>query len=361
MLPKIYKVSEKDENKKIPEEKTILSLGEFGLIKHLTDGFVNNNGSTIKGVGDDAAVIDCGKNLSLVTTDLLVEGVHFNLVYTPMKHLGYKAIVVNISDIAAMNGIPEQVTVSLALSSKISLEQLEDFYLGVKLACERYNVDLIGGDTTTSLVGMTISVTAIGRIDKGNEVYRSGAKNTDVICVSGDLGGAYLGLQLLERERKVFEIDPFSQPQLIGYDYILERQLKPEARLDIIKELAELGVKPSAMMDISDGLSSELLHICESSTVGCRIYEDRLPVNIVSKRMCEEINIDPTVAALNGGEDYELVFTLSLSDYDKIKEMKDVQVIGYITPKEEGAFMFARNNTEVKLIAQGWDPISKLS
>lgn len=359
MLPKSHKVSIKDENKEMPEGKTILSLGEFGLIKHLTTGFENKNASTIKGVGDDAAVIKCGKKLSLITTDLLVEGIHFNLVYTPMKHLGYKSIVVNLSDIAAMNGTPEQVTVSLALSSKISLEQLEDFYQGVKLACERYHVDLIGGDTTTSLTGVTISVTAIGSVDKGKEVYRTGAQSTDVICVSGDLGGAYLGLQLLERERKVFEIDPYSQPQLIGYDYILERQLKPEARLDIIKALAESGVKPSAMIDISDGLSSELLHICESSNVGCRIYEDRLPVNLVSKKMCEEINMDPSLAALNGGEDYELLFTISLADYELIKEIKDIQVIGYITPKEEGAFMFARNNAEVKLIAQGWNPISK--
>lgn len=346
---------ESDKNLHEENEETISSLGEFGLIDHLTKGFKNFNKTTIKGVGDDAAVLKSGSIYSLISTDLLLEGIHFNLMYVPLKHLGYKSVVVNISDIAAMNGVAEQITVSIAISKKMSLKAIEEFYAGVKLACEKYKLDLIGGDTSTSVTGFAISVTAIGSVSKKCVTYRSGAKSTDIICVSGDLGAAYLGLQILERERKVFEVDPYSQPKLAGYDYILERQLKPEARFDIIEELRKKEIIPTSMIDISDGLSSEMLHLCKNSKTGCRIYEDRIPVNVLSQKVCEEFNLDPSLPALNGGEDYELLFTVDIKDHEKLKEIQDIHIIGYMCPDDEGSFLIARNGVEVPLEAQGWN------
>jgi len=301
----------------IPTSKCVTpisELGEFGLIAHLTDSVKIKNSSTLKGIGDDAAVLDYnGKNI-LVTTDLLVEGIHFNLIYTPLKHLGYKSVVVNLSDICAMNGIPRQITVSIAISSKFSVEALEELYKGITLACEHYGVDLVGGDTSSSLTGLLISVTAVGEVQQNDIVYRNGAKENDLICVSGDLGGAYMGLQLLEREKKNFSETSQIQPDLARYDYILERQLKPEARTDIIQKLKKTGIKPTSMIDISDGLSSELLHICKNSKTGCRIYSQKIPIDIATCNMANEFNISPETAALNGGEDYELLFTVSLND-----------------------------------------------
>jgi thiamine-monophosphate kinase len=348
-------MSESDKNLSEESEKTISTLGEFGLIDHLTKGFKLFKKTTIKGVGDDAAVLKSGSMYSLISTDLLLEGIHFNLMYVPLKHLGYKSVIVNISDIAAMNGVAEQITVSVAISNKISLKAIEEFYEGVNLACEKYKLDLIGGDTSTSVTGFSISVTAIGRVGKENISYRSGAKSTDILCVSGDLGAAYLGLQILERERKVFEVDPYSQPKLAGYDYVLERQLKPEARFDIIEELKKKGIIPTSMIDVSDGLSSEALHLCKNSKTGCRIYEDRIPVNVVSQRICEELNLDPSLPALNGGEDYELLFTVDIKDHEKLIEIEDIHVIGYMCSEDEGNFLIARNGVEVPLEAQGWN------
>ncbi|HRW20358.1 MAG TPA: thiamine-phosphate kinase [Bacteroidales bacterium] len=348
-------MAESDSKSQEKKEQTIASLGEFGLIDHLTKGFAINNKSTIKAIGDDAAVLKSGNMLSLISTDLLLEGIHFNLMYVPLKHLGYKSVIVNISDIAAMNGVAEQITVSVAISNKISLKAIEEFYEGVLLACKKYNVDLVGGDTSTSLTGFAVSITAIGRINRDKVVYRSGAKNKDLLCVSGDLGAAYLGLQILERERKVYEVDPYTQPKLAGYDYVLERQLKPEARFDIIEKLKNKGIVPTSMIDISDGLSSEALHLCKESNVGCKIYEDRIPVNILSQRVCEELNLDPSLPALNGGEDYELLFTVDINDYDKIKEIDDISLIGYICDLDQGADLIARNGVEVPLEAQGWN------
>ena len=348
---------QKKQSKEKSEEKTIASLGEFGLIEHLTSNIKTNRKTTVKGIGDDAAVIKSGRSYGLITTDMLVEGIHFNLIYTPFKHLGYKAVVVNLSDIAAMNGDPEQITVSIAISNKITLESIEDFYEGVKLACKKFNVDLVGGDTTTSITGMTISITAFGRVNKDKIAYRSGASDKELICVSGDLGGAYLGLQLLERELKVFQTDPYTQPDLTKYQYILQRQLKPEPRLDIIEKLKTQEIIPTSMIDISDGLSSELLHICKSSDVGCKVYEEHIPINHACNNICEEFKIDPGIPALNGGEDYELLFTVSTADYEKIKSIEDIHVIGHITHKSEGAYLIARNQTAVPLEAQGWNPI----
>ncbi|HBF89098.1 MAG TPA: thiamine-phosphate kinase [Bacteroidales bacterium] len=330
-------------------------LGEFGLIDYLTKNIKLRHKQTIKGVGDDAAILKFGTKNIVVTTDLLTEGVHFDLIYFPLKHLGYKAVVVNLSDIYAMNASPKQITVSIAISSKFSLEAVDQLYQGIYLACEKYNIDLIGGDTTSSLTGLTISITAIGEIEKEKITYRNGAKENNVICVSGDLGSAYLGLQLLEREKMVFKTNPNAKPKFDGYDYILERQLKPEARKDIIEFLAINHIVPTAMIDVSDGLSSELLHICKQSDVGCKIFEDKIPFSPIAKDMAAELNIDPTVCALNGGEDYELLFTISLDDYNKIKNDPNITPIGHITEKSLGLNLIARDGTEVPLKAQGWN------
>jgi len=337
--------------------KTALSeLGEFGLIRHLTENIVLINESTLKGVGDDCAVLDFKNKKIVVTTDLLTEGVHFNLMYVPLRHLGYKAVTVNLSDVYAMNATPRQITVSIAVSAKMSVEALDELYSGIYLACERYGVDLVGGDTTSSLTGLTISVTAIGEADEEDLVYRNGAKNTDLLCVTGDLGGAYMGLQLLERENEVFKVNPQMSPQFTGYDYILERQLKPEARKDMPGVFRELGVKPTSMIDISDGLSSEILHLCTESGVGCRLYEDRLLYDNQTKKMAAELNINPLVAALNGGEDYELLFTIPVADHGKILNHPDISVIGHITDKSEGVNLItAGAGQSIPLQAQGWN------
>jgi thiamine-monophosphate kinase len=339
------------------ERTEISTLGEFGLIKHLTDKFKIINTSTIKGVGDDAAVLDYKDKQVLVTTDLLLEGIHFDLVYTPLKHLGYKAAVVNFSDIYAMNGQPKQITVSIGVSKRFSVEDLTAIYDGIKLACEHYGVDLVGGDTSASLTGLAISITCIGEGEKDKIVYRNGAKNNDLICVSGDLGSAYMGLQLLEREKIVFSANSETQPDFEGKDYILQRQLKPEARKDIVKLLAEKGVVPTAMMDISDGLSSELMHICSQSNTGCRIYEDKIPINYQAAVMAEELNMSIVTAALNGGEDYELLFTASLEDYDKIITMEGVGIIGHMTKPELGLHLVGREGEEIQIQAQGWNSL----
>ena len=312
----------------------ISTLGEFGLIDHLTQNITLTNKSTLKGVGDDAAVLDYTDKQVLVTTDLLLEGVHFDLTYVPLKHLGYKSAVVNFSDIYAMNGQPKQITVSLGISKRFSIEDLEELYSGIRLACDVYGVDLVGGDTSASLTGLSISITCIGEGEPGKVVYRNGAKETDLICVSGDLGAAYMGLQLLEREKKVFQGEKDFTPDFSGKEYLLERQLKPEARKDIIELLRSNGVLPTAMMDISDGLSSELLHIAKQSHVGCRIYEERIPIDYQTAVMAEQFNMNLVTAALNGGEDYELLFTVPLTEHDKIDAMQGVKVIGYITKAE---------------------------
>lgn len=337
----------------------ISTLGEFGLIRHLTDKIELKNESTLKGVGDDAAVLDYKEKQVLVTTDLLLEGIHFDLTYVPMKHLGYKSAVVNFSDIYAMNGQPKQITVSLGISKRFSVEDLEDLYSGINLACEVYGVDIIGGDTSASLTGLCISITCIGEGEKGKVVYRSGAKDTDIICVSGDLGAAYMGLQVLEREKRVFKGEQSFTPDFAGKEYLLERQLKPEARKDVISLLAEVGVVPTAMMDVSDGLSSELLHISKDSNVGCRIYEDRLPIDFQTASMAEQFNMSLVTAALNGGEDYELLFTIPLTMHDKVSEMKGIKVIGHITKPELGNYLIGRDGGEVGLKAQGWNSLSE--
>lgn len=336
----------------------ISTLGEFGLIDHLTQNITLTNKSTLKGVGDDAAVLDYTDKQVLVTTDLLLEGVHFDLTYVPLKHLGYKSAVVNFSDIYAMNGQPKQITVSLGISKRFSIEDLEDLYSGIRLACDVYGVDLVGGDTSASLTGLSISITCIGEGEPGKVVYRNGAKETDLICVSGDLGAAYMGLQLLEREKKVFQGEKDFTPDFSGKEYLLERQLKPEARKDIIESLRSNGVLPTAMMDISDGLSSELLHIAKQSHVGCRIYEERIPIDYQTAVMAEQFNMNLVTAALNGGEDYELLFTVPLTEHDKIDAMQGVKVIGYITKAELGNYLVGRDGGEVELKAQGWNSLS---
>lgn len=337
----------------------IATLGEFGLIDHLTKGIQPMHASTQKGIGDDAAVLSYPTNKQvLVTTDLLLEGVHFDLVYTPLKHLGYKAAVVNFSDIYAMNGTPKQITVSLGVSKRFSVEDMEQLYAGIRLACEDYEVDIVGGDTTSSLTGLTISITCIGEADKDKVVYRNGAQETDLICVSGNLGAAYMGLQLLEREKAVLKgSDKDVQPDFAGKEYILERQLKPEARKDIIEKLAEAGIQPTAMMDISDGLSSELMHICKQSNKGCRIYEEHLPIDYQTAAMAAEFNMNLTTCALNGGEDYELVFTVPLSCHEKIQDISDIRLIGHITKPELGCALITRDGQEFELKAQGWNPL----
>ncbi len=336
----------------------IASLGEFGLIRRLTEGIELKNESSRYGVGDDAAVLSYpAEKQVLITTDLLMEGVHFDLVYVPLKHLGYKAAVVNFSDIYAMNGTPKQITVSLALSKRFSVEDMEDLYAGIRLACEEYNVDIVGGDTSSSLTGLAISITCIGEADKDKVVYRNGAKETDLVCVTGDLGAAYMGLQLLEREKIALKGNTDLQPDFSGKEYLLERQLKPEARRDIIEKLAEEGIQPTSMMDISDGLSSELLHICTQSKVGCRVYEEHIPIDYQTAVMAEEFNMNLTTCALNGGEDYELLFTVPIADHEKISEMEGVKLIGHITKPELGCALITRDGQEFELKAQGWNPL----
>jgi thiamine-monophosphate kinase len=334
--------------------QSIEALGEFGLIDHLTSTFSHSLKSTITGIGDDAAVIDFNNKHTVVSTDMLVEGIHFHLGYMPMKHLGYKSVVVNVSDICAMNATPTHITVSISVSSRFSVEALEEFYEGVALACKVYKVDLIGGDTVASQKGMTISVTALGAIEKNKAVYRSGAQENDLLVVSGDLGSAYLGFQVLERERQVFEANPQHKPDLDLYTYLVERQLKPEARKDIIELLGQLEVQPTAMIDISDGLASEIKHICKSSTVGCHLYEDKIPIDPVAIRTCEEFSLDPTTVALSGGEDYELLFTIAQEDYPKIKANPNLTVIGHMTDKSQGAQLITRSGEALELKAQGW-------
>lgn len=337
----------------------IASLGEFGLIDRLTDGIELTNQSSLKGVGDDAAVLEYHDTEVLVTTDLLLEGVHFDLTYVPLKHLGYKSAVVNFSDVYAMNGTPRQITVSLGISKRFTVEHIEALYSGIRHACEIYGVDLVGGDTTSSRQGLVISVTCIGDAPKDKIVYRNGAKDTDLICVSGDLGAAYMGLQLLEREKIASVGQKDFIPKFEGKEYLIERQLKPEARKDIIAELDQAGIKPTAMMDISDGLSSELLHICKQSHTGCRIYEDRIPIDYQTAVMAEELGMNLVTAALNGGEDYELLFTVPLHDHEKVSKLPGVKVIGHITKESLGCAMITRDNTEIELKAQGWNPLAQ--
>jgi len=339
----------------------ISALGEFGLIRHLTEKIELKNPSTVKGVGDDAAVLDYKNKQVLVTTDLLLEGVHFDLVYVPLKHLGYKSAIVNFSDIYAMNGKPKQITVSIGLSKRFCVEDLEEFYAGIQLACEEHGVDLVGGDTSASMTGLAISITCLGEGEKGKIVYRNGAKENDLICVSGNLGAAYMGLQLLEREKIVFagKDKDEVQPDFDGKEYLLQRQLRPEARKDIIERLAEKGVVPTAMMDISDGLSSELMHICTQSKIGCRVYEDKIPIDYQTAMMAEEFNMNLVTAALNGGEDYELLFTVPLEFYDLMDNMEDVKVIGHICKEDMGYCLVTRDGQEFPLKAQGWNSLNE--
>lgn len=337
------------------ERTSLEELGEFGLIKHLTDNFKIKHESSVKGVGDDAAVLDFKQKQTLISTDLLLEGIHFDLSYVPLVHLGYKAVQVNLSDIYAMNGIATQITVSLGVSSKFPLEAIEEIYKGIELACNRYNIDLIGGDTSASKQGLVISVTSIGYANKEEVTYRNGAKEHDLLCVSGDLGGAYVGLQILEREKQVYLENPQIQPDLEGKDYIIERQLKPEARRDVVDLLAQLKIKPTAMIDVSDGLASEILHLTTQSNVGCTIYEDKLPIDPVTYETARELGLDPTVCALNGGEDYELLFTIKQADYDKLKNDVDISVIGHITDKNSGVKIISKSDVVHELKAQGWN------
>ena len=339
------------------QKTSIAELGEFGLIKHITKYFKVEKASTIKTIGDDAAVLDASEKQTLVSTDLLIEGVHFDLSYMPLKHLGYKAVMVNLSDVYAMNGTAEQITVSIAVSNRFPLEAIETLYAGIQLACETYNIDLIGGDTTSSNKGILISVTAIGKAKKEEIVYRDGAKETYLIVVSGDLGAAYLGLQVLEREKQVFKVDPNNQPDLDNYTYLIERQLKPEARKDVAGLLKELNIKPTSMIDISDGLSSELFHICTQSKVGCKIYEEKLPLDPQVISACEEFEIDSTMVALSGGEDYELLFTIPIADFDKIKGNPNFSIIGHVTSENQGLNLVTRANQEIELKAQGWNAL----
>ena len=337
------------------QKTSLADLGEFGLINHITKYFKIENASTVTGIGDDAAVLDASKKQTLVTTDLLIEGVHFDLSYMPLKHLGYKAVMVNLSDVYAMNGVAEQITVSIAVSNRFPLEAIEELYSGIQLACETYKVDLVGGDTTSSTKGILISVTAIGKAEKEDIVLRSGAKETDLIVVSGDLGAAYLGLQVLEREKQVFNVDPNNQPDLDSYTYLIERQLKPEARRDVAGFLKELAIKPTAMIDISDGLSSEIMHICSQSKVGCKIYEEKLPLDPQVISACEEFNLDSTMVALSGGEDYELLFTVPIADFEAIKGNPNFSIIGHITAENQGLNLVTRASQEIELKAQGWN------
>jgi thiamine-monophosphate kinase len=341
---------DKPENKKL----TIAELGKFGLINHITKKAIPKKSSTITGVGDDSAVIDSGKNLTLVSTDLLLEGIHFNLIYTPLKHLGYKAVIRAISDIFAMNGNPGQVLISLGISSRFSVEQIEEIYEGIYLACEKYGVDLAGGDTTSSLTGLTIGVTAIGTVDKDHIVKRDGARPNDLICVTGDFGASFMGLQLLERERKLFEKEKVSQPDLTGFEYAVGRQLKPEFPVTTLAELRQAEIMPSSMIDVTDGLASDLLHICKLSDTGCRIFYSKIPIDYETSRLAEEFNVDPMIPALNGGEDYELLFTIPLDLFGKIKLIKSVKVIGHMTSADSGKYIAGDDGSEVEITAQGW-------
>ena len=342
------------------QSKTSLSqLGEFGLINHITKNFSIQQQSTIKAIGDDAAVLDFKSKKAVVSTDLLVEGVHFDLSYMPLKHLGYKAVVVNVSDICAMNATPTQVTVSIAVSNRFPLEAIEELYEGIRLACDFYKVDLIGGDTTSSTTGLLISVTALGEATEDEITYRSGAQENDLLVVTGDIGSAYMGLQVLEREKQVFLVNPQNQPNLEDYSYIIERQLKPEARSDIKELLQKLEVKPTSMIDVSDGISSEIMHICKASNVGCNLYEDKLPLDPQLINVCEEFNLDSTTIAINGGEDYELLFTVSMNDFEKIKGNPHLSIIGHMTSEREGIHLITRENTKLPLKARGWNALNE--
>ncbi len=335
--------------------RNIDELGEFALIDQLTNQFENRNPNTLLGIGDDAAVIALSETESLLlSTDSLVEGVHFNLMYMPLKHLGYKAVAVNVSDICAMNGIPEQITVSIAVSSKFSLEALEELYEGIKLACDHYKIDLIGGDTTSSRAGLMINIAVVGRAQKDKIAYRSGAKEYDLLVVTGDLGAAYMGLQLLEREKEVFQTNPNIQPDLDGNDYIIERQLKPEARMDIIQYLRELEVVPTSMIDVSDGLASEILHICKASKVGCYLYDEKIPIDAKTSMTAIDFNLDPSTCALNGGEDYELLFTIKQEDFEKVNSNPNMTIIGHITDEKDGIYFIDKSGSAITLKAQGW-------
>ncbi|NDI99654.1 thiamine-phosphate kinase [Flavobacterium sp. LaA7.5] len=340
------------------ELTSLSSLGEFGLIDHLTKDIEINQPTTLKGIGDDAAVLDFKDKRTVVSTDMLVEGVHFDLAYMPLKHLGYKAVVVNLSDICAMNAKPTQITVSIAVSNRFPLEALEELYSGIRHAAKVYEVDIVGGDTTSSQKGMIISITAIGEAEEDDIAYRVGAGSTDLLVVSGDVGAAYMGLQVLEREKEVFKVNPNNQPDLDAYTYLIERQLKPEARKDVKELLKALEIQPTAMIDISDGLSSEILHLCKHSNVGCNLYEDKIPVDPQLINVCEEFNIDITTVALNGGEDYELLFTIKMEDFEKIKANPNFTIIGHMTQESEGAHLITRANTKIALKARGWDAIS---
>lgn len=340
------------------KETEIAQLGEFGLIKHITEGIVLKNESSITGVGDDCAILSYPNSQVLVSTDLLMEGIHFDLTYVPLKHLGYKSAIVNFSDIYAMNGSPRQIVVSLGISKRFTVEHIEELYSGIRLACEIYGVDLVGGDTSSSRAGLTISITCIGEAQKEKITLRSGANDTDLICVSGDLGAAYMGLQLLEREKIASAGQHDFQPQFQGKEYLIERQLKPEARKDIISELDKLGIVPTSMIDISDGLSSELIHICKNSNVGCRIYEERIPIDYQTAIMAEELSMNLVTAALNGGEDYELLFTVPLHQHNLIESMQGIKIIGHVTKENLGYAMITRDGNEIPLKAQGWDHIN---
>ncbi len=344
---------------KNPQKTSISQLGEFALVEHLTKNFTIAHESTIKGIGDDAAVLDFKDKKVVVSTDLLIEGVHFDLAYMPLKHLGYKAVVVNLSDICAMNAKPTQITVSVAVSNRFPLEALDDLFMGINHAAKEYNVDVIGGDTTSSQKGLIISITAIGEVDIDEVVYRNTAQDTDLLVVTGDIGAAYMGLQVLEREKQVFLVNPNSQPDLDAYSYLIERQLKPEARKDVRLLLHALEVKPTSMIDISDGLSSEIMHICKQSKVGCNLYEDKLPLDPQFMNVCEEFDLDSTTVAINGGEDYELLFTISINDFEKIKGNPNFTIIGHMTQESEGIHLVTRANTKIQLKSRGWDSVAE--
>lgn len=335
------------------------SIGEFGLIDLISKGIKIKNSSTCYGIGDDCAVLDSNGKKTLVSTDLLIEGVHFDLTYTPLKHLGYKAAVVNLSDMAAMNAVPTQITVSLGLSNRFSVEAIQELFSGIKLACEKYNVDIVGGDTTSSQKGLIISITVLGFAEENEIVYRSGAKTNDLICVSGDLGGAYTGLLVLQREKSAFVANDQMQPDLQGFEYILERQLKPESRLDVVRILKEQNIKPTAMIDVSDGLASELKHICKQSKVGATIYEDKIPIDQQTWDTARKFNMDPTTCALNGGEDYELLFTVPQAEFEKLKSINEISIIGHITQESEGVNLITKNGVSTIIEAQGWDGLKK--
>ncbi|MCH4896361.1 thiamine-phosphate kinase [Marinilabiliaceae bacterium JC040] len=341
-------------DKENSNKKKLSDLGEFGLISHLTKNIELKNNSSQKGVGDDAAVLDYKNKKTLISTDMLVEGIHFDLTYTPLKHLGYKAVASNVSDICAMNGIAKQIVISIALDKRFSLEMIEEIYEGIHAACDKYGVDIVGGDTTSSLTGLSISITVLGEAEDEEITYRNGAKENDLICVSGDLGGAYMGLQLLEREKNIFLDNPNIQPDLEGHDYIVERQLKPEARQDIVKLLKSKNIKPNSMIDISDGLASEVLHICEDSNLGCSLFEEKIPIDYQTHKMAEEFNINSTVAALNGGEDYELLFTVPLDKHDIISSIPNVTIVGHINSDRNEKNLITRDGTKIELQAQGW-------